>query len=290
MLLLQVKMNGINPYQPSVWFEGRCNKTVRRRVNNLKREHIKKNENEDFVAARVMAVFTGAIVMLWGLTYLWRAYDVAGTFFAALKINNILIGVSGFGLLASVIWAVADIRCGRFNKEKVFNGVMIAVFFAVLLASALLTRYSYNVAKRVLYVTIPGCAILHLIYSSYQREFFFCCLNQFVVGCCIWVMARTYSADMALGATVAAVAVCVLSSALFLAAGRRGGQVSFGGFKCRVYDEKNISVKAFCLLYLLTALLAVAAYLLGVPYAYYMLYGVIALVVAAAIYYTVRLI
>ena len=59
MLLLQVKMSGINHISRQFGFEGRCNKTVRRRVNNLKREHIKKNENEDFVAARVMAVFTG---------------------------------------------------------------------------------------------------------------------------------------------------------------------------------------------------------------------------------------
>ena len=66
---------------------------------NREKEELRKNE--DHIANRVMVVFAAAILMLLGLSYLWRAYDVAATLLAAIRINRILIGVSALGLAVS---------------------------------------------------------------------------------------------------------------------------------------------------------------------------------------------
>ena len=155
-------------------------------MSGLKKEQtIKKNKEkdelrkqEDFIANRVMAVFAGAVVMLWGLAYLWRGYDVAATLLAAMKINNILIGVAAVGLIGSVIWWISEIKKGTNKARPVLSGSMFTLFFGTLLLSLLLIKFDHTSAKRVLYVVSPAAAILHLIYSTYQREFFSFCLTH----------------------------------------------------------------------------------------------------------------
>ena len=87
------------------------------------------------------------------------------------------IWVSRAGIAASAVWLVSDIKKDRLKKAAVLNGAMSFLFFFVLLCSLLLIKYNYIIAKRVLYIILPGIAILNLIYCSYQREFFSLCLT-----------------------------------------------------------------------------------------------------------------
>ncbi len=247
-------------------------------------------KQEDFVANRVMAVFSGAVVMLWGLAYLWRGYDVAATILTAMKVNTILIGVSAVGLAASLAWWISQIKAGTNKKNPVFTGSMFALFFGALLVSVLLIKYDYESAKRVLYVLIPGAAILHLVYSTYQREFFSFCLTHSLISYLLWIMAKTYNPSLELAALGSILAICGVAVVFFLLASRNDGEGHFGPITIRLYDNKKIKTAHIAVLYGCTALLAVLAYMLGAPYAYYIMYTLIAVVVGAAVYYTVKLI
>ncbi len=255
---------------------------------NTAKEDLRKQE--DFVASRVMAVFSGAVVMLWGLAYLWRGYDVAATLLTAMKVNNILIGVSAVGFAASLVWWFMQIKKGTNKEHPVFTGSMFTLFFGALLVSVLLVKYDHDSAKRVLYVIIPGAAILHLVYSTYQREFFSFCLTHSTICYLLWVMAKTYNPSLELAALGAILIICFSAVVFFLLAKRHDGEGHFGPITIRLYDNKKLKTSQAVMLYGATALLAVVAYLLGIPYAYYILYALVGLVVGAAVYYTVKLI
>lgn len=255
---------------------------------NKEKEELRKNE--DYVANRVMAVFTAAILMLLGLSYLWRAYDIGSTMLAAMRINRILIGVSAVCLAASLGWWVLSVRRGTYKKESVCNGAMVSGFFAALLLSLMLIQYSATIAQRVLYVVIPGAAILHLIYSSYQREFFSFCLTHSVIGYLMWLMARTYNPAHKLWALAAILVICAGAFGLFLAALRKDGVLTLGRRQIRLTDNRSLRVQEVGAIYGGTAILALLAYFLGVPYAYYCLYALIGLVIGMAVWFTVKLI
>lgn len=263
----------------------------------LKNEQIRKNDreaikrrNEDYIANRVMVVFAVAIVMLWGLTYLWNAYDVAGTFFAAIKANNILIGVSTLGLAGSIMWSVYDMKKGTYKKESLFNGVMLSFFFLVLTCSAILIKYNYIIAKRVLYVLIPGIAILHLVYCSYQREFFALSMTHSAIAYIIWIIAKTYNPRLDLLMTVAGLIVCGISLIVFFMAKKNNGILKLGAINFKIFDNRDICPIKVSVIYGLSAVLIAAAYILGAPYAYYILYAVIGFLAVSAVYFTVKLI
>ena len=255
---------------------------------NKAKEDLRKQE--DFVANRVMAVFSGAVVMLWGLAYLWRGYDVAATLLAAMQINNILIGVAAVGLAGSLAWWISQIKKGTNKDNPVFTGSMFVLFFGALLVSLLLIKYDHESAKRVLYVVIPGAAILHLVYSTYQREFFSFCLTHSTICYLMWIMAKTYNPSLEMAALAAILIICVVAFLFYLLAKRHDGEGHFGPITIRLYDNKKIGTDHVALIYGVTALLAAVAYVLGIPYAYYILYALIGLVVAVAVYYTVKLI
>lgn len=255
---------------------------------NREKEELRKNE--DHIANRVMVVFAAAILMLLGLSYLWRAYDVAATLLAAIRINRILIGVSALGLAASLGWWILSVHKGTYKKDSICNGAMFSCFFAVLLPSLMLIQYSASIAQRVLYVVIPGIAILHLVYSSYQREFFSFCVTHSLICYLMWIMARTYNPSLELSALAAVLTICAAAFCLFLLASRKGGMLSLGGLHIRLTDNRDLRVSCVGAVYGGTALLALAAYFLGVPYAYYCLYALIGLVIGMAVYFTVKLI
>ena|GEM_PF-3530654 len=263
----------------------------------MKKDQIKKNarnqikrNNEDYIANRVMVVFAAAIVMLWGLSYLWRGYNIGATFMAALRATDILIWVAAAGLIGSCVWAVLDIKKGTFKKESIVNGIMFAAFFAVLLASVLLVKFDHNLAGRVLYVIIPGIAILHLIFSSYQREFFWFSLTCSVVLCMIWIMAKAPHSRSAMLAVILALCACAAAVLAYLSARKNGGVLAAGKLSIRICEVNSLSAAAVCAVYGAAALMAVVAYASGAPYAYYALYALAGVFAAAAVYYTVKLI
>ena len=256
--------------------------------NNKAKDELRKQE--DFIASRVMAVFSGAVLMLWGLAYLWRGYEVASTILTAIKVNNILIGVSAVGLVASFAWWITQVKAGTHKKQPVFTGSMFTLFFGALLFSVLLIKFNCESAKRVLYVLIPGAAILHLVYSTYQREFFSYCLTHSLISYLLWIMAKTYNPGLEMAALGSILAICVVAVIFFLLAKRHDGEGHFGPITVRLYDNKKLPTAPIVAIYGVTALLAVLAYVLGAPYAYYIMYAMVGSVVGAAVYYTVKLI
>ncbi len=258
----------------------------------MKRDNIKSRKDttyEDYLASRVMAVFAGVMVILAGLTYLWNAYDVGSTFFAAIRATNILIWVSAAGVIGGALWTASDIKSDRLKKAPVLNGVMATVFSLALLGSLLLIKYNYIISKRVLYVALPVAAILHLVYCSYQREFFSLCVTHVSVILAVWLAAR-HTGRMATVAVIIAIIICGAAVLLFLSAKKNGGYVSVGRLKIKLYDNKNIASRTVFAVYGVTALLVAAAYFLAAPYAYYILYALAAFLVIEAVYFTVKLI
>lgn len=209
---------------------------------------------------------------------------------ASLKATEILLWVSAAGFAASCVWAVSDIKKGTFKKESIVNGVMLAAIFAVLLGSVLLIKIDHNLAGRLLYIIIPGIAILHLIYSSYQREFFWFSLSTSAAVCMIWIMAKAPDTKAAILAALFVPVVCAMEVFAFNGSYKNGGVLSLGKLRVKMSEADGVSQLAVYAVNGFTVLMAAAAYMLGAPYAYYALYALAGVFMAAAVYYTVKLI
>ncbi len=257
----------------------------------MKKEQLKKND--DYITNRVLLVFGVTAVMLWGLAFLWKQYDYSYSYYSAISANNILLGVSVVGLVASLAWYFSSVRKGTFKKESVFNGAIAALFFAVLLFSLMLTKYDYTIARRLNYVILPAIAVLFLIYSTYQREFFVLCVTHSMLSLAIWIIAKgsggAANASVALLATVAAFAVCAGAILLFSLSFKNKGKVKLGGFTFAVSSGKADKNLVYGV-YAISAMLVALAYLLGAPWAYYILYAFVGFLVFSAVYFTVKLI
>jgi hypothetical protein len=202
--------------------------------------------------------------------------------------------ITGGAFVVRAVDALADVYEGRLQQmDKLYlSGISVAVrsVLEVLLFSVLLIKFDYASAKRVLYVLIPGAAILHLIYCTYQREFFSFCLTHSLISYLLWIMAKTYNPGLELAALVSILIICVAAFIFFLLASRHDGEGNFGPITVRLYENKKIKAPFVAALYGGTVLLAAAAYLLGAPYAYYIMYAMIGAIAGAAVYYTVKLI
>ena len=126
-------------------------------------------------------------------------------------------------------------RSGKrpYNVKTLFNGTGLMMLGALLaLCSYLMVGFDPETALRVLYVIIPVCAILYLVYSVYPREFFSLAAAMTLVALMLWLIAKSTGSNTMSGATVWFLAfgllICVGLEGLFLLARKKPGKLKVG--------------------------------------------------------------
>lgn len=265
-------------------------------------EILKKTENKgkqiskvesDYVTNRVLTVFAAGILLMIYATYLKTGLSYASSFPTAFLVAKAALW-AGLGLaLAGVVLDVWQMRKGSYRAETLFNGTgLLMVGLVLSLASYLMIGFDPETSLRVLYVIIPVCAILYLVYSVYPREFFSLATAMTLVAVVLWLIARSIGSNAMSGATVWFLAVglliCVGLEGVYLMVRKNRGKLKMGKFQPVLFgpDTKHalvVTVAACC------AVLLLAAFFLAGSVGYYAMFALVGALFVMAVYYTVKM-
>ena len=257
----------------------------------LKDKRMKKNEEE--LTNQVMAVFFISGVLLFGLTYLVRAWEYYATHNAAFFVISWLRPMMLAGMAAGAVWAAWAIKKGKYRSGSVLNGVWLFALCGVVWAICHCIYYDRTLWVRAWYAIIPAFALLFLIYAVYSRTFFVMALTHTVLGAMIWVLYKsTVNSQInayRAAALVLGVAVCVAAAVLYLMARKNNGQVMLGKLSLLLFSPHTQGT-ALLALYAISALALIAAFILGGKAAWILLLADLVFLGISAIYYTIKLI
>lgn len=250
--------------------------------NKKNAEEIAKMRKQDYVTNKLLLVFTLAFAFLMFVMYLDGLQDSYLNWGTLQSNVTTALWVSVAVFAAGVIWMIIEKFVTKRDTEcKLFTGMHLAIvgLFMTICMFDLNSKLmnSPNAFTR-LYVFIPLVILLYIIFSSYQREFFFVSLATVFGGVALWNMGDYVFGDPTLVLIAAAcliAAVCVVT----------------------VLAQKNVlkifpeDAKYICMYVSYAIMLAfvVAAFLFA-SIAAYLLYVAVAYFVIAGIYYTIKLI
>lgn len=252
-----------------------------------KEERAAKKQREDQALNRVLWWFGGAVILEFFLLLLNR-------FYINFDMNGVSLARALAQALRVLVWVslAAAVVCGvwwwlrRRKGGATFVPGAMTVAAAALCLCALVASLWRTVGVQFLYLSVPAAAVLALIYYLYQREFFLVALHGIIALFAMWSYRKLFlpQKQMAYGImALCAVGVLVLGVATFLLQ-RHGGKLG---------KRQILSKKAnYALLYAaggVTLCALLVALTLGVAAAYWALFGVVAWLFGAAVYYTVRL-
>lgn len=254
-----------------------------------KEDRTAKKQREDQTLNRVLWWFGGAVVLEFFLLLLNRFYFVGNNggnlalsmgLFRFLRVFTwvCLAGAVGFG-----VWWLLRRKQGR---KTFVQGACCAACTVLFLCSLVAGFWGDQGGVRFLYVAVPVAAVLALVYYLYQREFFLVAVQGGAALFALWFYYNFFGANPALvyGVLAVILALSVAACALFFLLGKNKGVLG----KVRVLPRKT----NYLPLYLaagVTVLAVLVALIFGLTAAYGAIFGVVAWLFGAAIYYTVRL-
>jgi hypothetical protein len=246
-------------------------------------KRLQRQQQEDAAFNKMLLWLAGAVVvegisLLIRMFYLDYTYMVGGlnTFFKVFRFVGLVLFVAG------CVWTVMKIR----KREKhtlplACTGAVLWVWVVSVLC------YGLNITGMKLMCVLPAVvAALAAIYFLYQREFFVSCALAAVGIIALWVF-RQYYTDHAKFIYLCFAAVWVVMAAAALVCSRlskRGGKA----VGLQVFAPKT----AYLTMYLTAAAVAlslVAALVLGVGAAYYIVAVLVGWLFCLAVYFTVKL-
>ena len=247
----------------------------------------------DYVTYRVLNVFGGCILLMVFAAYLKNGLSYASSFPTAYRVCRAGLWVGLALVLVGAVLDVYQIRKKTYNVKTLFNGTGLMMLGALLaLCSYLMVGFDPETALRVLYVIIPVCAILYLVYSVYPREFFSLAAAMTLVALMLWLIAKSTGSNTMSGATVWFLAfgllICVGLEGLFLLARKNRGKLKVGPVDLSMFSpntrhELVVTVAACC------AVLLLAAFFLAGSIGYYAMFAVVGALFVMAVYYTVKM-
>lgn len=245
---------------------------------------------QDTITNRVLLFFGFTAVFLWAISYLSRAFDYQSSHQAARIVSLILLGVGVVGIVGGLALQISRSRSGKAADASVTGCAVMWFSLVLALSCAMMRFYDYVLTMRLLYVLLPVAAILYLIYYIYPREFFTVCTTHAALSFCMWALAKTAgdAGWLRYGAFAIGAVICIVFFALAFTTRKSGGCITLSGKKLQIFSAKTSAAYLACV-YGVPLLLFIAALALGVPFAFYALYVIIAYIIAAAVYYTVRM-
>ena len=248
----------------------------------MKDKNLKKKK-QDAITNQVMLVFVAAAVLLWGVSFICRLLDRAGTYLVGMMTVRI-VGIAAAVLaLGALVWFLRSRKRGQIREDAVFHPGMAALFFAALALCCGILAYSSVMGMRLIYVLVPCLAILFLVYKVYDRQFFTICV---VLGCAAFAMLLCYKygrgSGLTLLLTAGAALLCLAPVALVLLPEENAVRRALLG--------KGADKRFLIPLFLVLLAMLAAALLLGGKWALALLLACVAFLIGAAIYFTVKLI
>lgn len=239
----------------------------------------KKQQAQELVTNRVMIIFIYVVLLLWGMSALSRLMTFGTTYMIGRRLNLALVLVSGAltVFFAGLTWWQQ--KKGTFRKERVFNPAIYGLMTAAFFVSCMILRFCFENGAHIVYVFLPLCAVMYLIFYVYERQFFSCCvLEALSIGAAYCVYQSVTEGKVLL---VLAGALCVFGCVLALL-NKKDGKLT----RCllgRQYDKEYILLT--CLLTLAALALAVllrgsAALIVGIVLGVYLL--------VSAVYFTIK--
>lgn|GEM_PF-4053682 len=257
----------------------------------LKDKRVKKNEED--LTNQVMAIFFISGMLLFGLTYLVRAWEYYATHNAAFFVISWLRPMMLAGMAAGAAWAIWAVKRGKYRPGTVINGVWLFFLCGVIWVICHCIYYDRTLWVRAWYALIPAFALLFLIYAVYSRTFFMMALTHTILGATFWILYKsTMNSQLnpyRTAAIVLGLAVCVAAAVLYLMARKNGGQVKLGRLSLSLISPHTHGM-ALLVLYSVSALALLAAFVLGGKTAWVLLLADLVFLGVSAIYYTIRLI
>ena len=191
--------------------------------------------------------------------------------------DHYLFYLMGAGAVLLTIGAVCAVLW-KADRKKLFPAVSVAAAGAFLGLSALLIRWNVSILT-LLTVVVPVVMLLGILWSLYDRE---CALALTILGITLivlWVCRRS-GASMYFGIYVKAISVIYLVLAVAVAVLVKHGKLR----KLLPANADPLPVYVACGL----SVVAIAAALVNVTVAYYIMWGLAIVVFALAVYYTVK--
>jgi len=253
-----------------------------RSVKILKKNQKSKDNylRESCITGRVMLVFVAVAVGLWGFSRLANGLDYASSYQSALTAARVTLGVFAAGLAGCLFLSWKN-RGGEESLKVLTPELGVGVCGAGLVGAWLMLR-NFTTAMQMLYVLLPVLAVLYLVYYMFQREFFLLCTASALSMFAMWNCGNAVGGYKRI---LLALAVIVIDALLFYA-NKESKDDLFRGFRVR---EAGACPKLAMVAYPVLALLVLLAFVLGAPVAFYLLYATAAMLFAAAVYYTVKL-
>jgi len=243
---------------------------------------------QDYVANKLLSVFTIAFLLILGLVYVSRLMSRAPSFVSTFKAMPWI--AAGFGVLTVVCAVIAIIQAtkGVKHEYRLCTAKHFAfVFGFTALCALLLARAFTKNTLTFLYVLIPTVAVLYIIFYTYPRDFFTVAAASGIGAITVWALESLNSIGMypilLFALLILSVLVVVLLIVGTAIAQKKDGKL----FGKQIFD----SLTLYPLLYLTYALVAaalIATFLLGSAVLYIAAFGLVGYLVAIGIYYTVR--
>lgn len=264
-----------------------------KKTENTKARRSAATVESDYVTNRVLTVFGGGILLMAFATYLKNGLSYASSFPMSFQIAQ---GGIWVGIILAVLGLVLNgmqLTRGTYRAQTLFNGTGLLMLGALLsLVCYLLVGYDPEQALRILYVIIPVCAILYLVYSVYPREFFTLAAMMTSVAVLLWLIAKSIGSNSLSGASLWFLALglvlCVGLEGLFLAVRKKRGKLTMGKLDLQVFGPQTshalVVTVALC-----SALLLLAAFFLAGSVGLYAMFALVGSLFVLAVYYTVKM-
>jgi len=246
----------------------------------LSEKNRKKQQAQDLVTQRIMAIFLVTVLLLWGMSYLYDMMTYGSTFLQGQMVNNAVMAISGLGAVILLVLYFTAKKRGTLNTERVINTGFLALCLLVVCACSFILAMDYYNGMHILYIFLPVVAVLFLVYHVYERQFFtFCVVEAVAIGTayCCYVNAWEKTAMLVL-----AFVLCLAPMVLAVLKGERVQQLS------EKVLGKQFDKRYTLLVYGATMVVLAAAAVLGGKLALILCLALGAYMLASAVFYTVK--
>ena len=240
----------------------------------------KKKQAQDLATRRILAVFVAAAVILWAMSYVYDIMSFGTTFLMGVKINKIVMTVSGIAAIVSFALYVISKKRNTYHEERVLNSGFFTLCTTVLFFCAATLAMDFYGGMHTLYVFLPVTAVLFLVYHIYERSFFaFCVVESLAIAAAYSCYANAYKQYVLLAlAILSALAVILLTA---------GERTSLHKFRTVVVGER-VNRRYTLLSYGATVIALIAAAVLGGKFALLVALALGVYLLASAVFYTVK--
>lgn len=245
-------------------------------------------KQEDQALTRALIWFAAAMVVEFLLLLVNNIYG-GNQYMLAYSLMKAMYFIAGGCLVAGGAAAFWCCKSTKAKGELAFFPMVLSVTLLVLAGSAVLVRMAMS-ALGFLTVIVPAGAVLALVYYLYQKEFFLSVCAMAISALGLWLIRRNSGAHDLMIWTYVVLACVVLAALLVLTLRIKGNN---GVFQCKglrfVCNPKHGGLTPVLVSCVIGMAALVAGVLLGSVSAFYLLFAVLAWLLALLVYYTIKL-